>query len=253
MLASARHEIILNQLEHTTTVSIRDLTQLLGVSRETVRKDIDYLAEAAKLQKIRGGATRIRSQEIPMESRAQINISGKRRIANVLADLIPDGSSLFLDNGSSTLAVAQALSQHRSLTVYTNDFAVARQIAPNCQELVFLGGQIDTQEMATIGVETTDQVRQYHADIAVISAGGLSAQALITDFSKDVVSFRAQMLRNGGQRFVIADKEKFGVLGRVAMPVPPKGTCIVTDERPDADVIAAIAQNDLTLRVAGSH
>lgn len=87
-------------------MSTRALTEHLGVTRETVRKDIEYLAERVKLRQIRGGATQIRAQEIPMASRTQLNASGKTRIALALAAQIPDGSSLFLDNGSSTFALA---------------------------------------------------------------------------------------------------------------------------------------------------
>lgn len=250
MLASERHAIILEQIQRDNTVSTRSLTARLGVSRETVRKDIEYLAEQVKLQQVRGGATRIRTQEIPMESRAQINADGKNRIARALAAQIPDGSSLFLDNGSSTFAVAQALHQHSDLIVYTNDFAVAQKIARSCRELVMLGGKVDAQEMATIGIETTEQISQYHVDFTVISAGGLSARTMLTDFSKEAVSFRQQMLLNGTTRFVIADHAKFGVVGQVAMPTPPKGTCIVMDQRPDPEVLNAITQNDLTYQIA---
>ena len=249
MLASERHAIILDQIQRKTTVSTRSLIEHLGVTRETVRKDIEYLAERVKLRQIRGGATQLRTQEIPMASRTHINASGKTRIALALAAQIPDGSSLFLDNGSSTFALAQALHARKGLMVYTNDFAIAQQVAPNCRELIMLGGKVDTQEMATIGIETTEQIGQYHVDFAVISAGGLSARTLLTDFSKEAVSFRTQMLLNGSTRFVIADHAKFGVVGQMAMPTPPKGTCIIMDQRPDPEVLSAITQNGMTFQI----
>jgi DeoR family glycerol-3-phosphate regulon repressor len=88
-----------------------------------------------------------------MASRTQLNASSKTRIALALAAQIPDGSSLFLDNGSSTFALAQALHARMDLMVYTNDFAIAQQIALNCRESIMLGGKVDTQEMATIGIK----------------------------------------------------------------------------------------------------
>ena len=112
-----------------------------------------------------------------------------------------------------------------------------------------LGGKVDTQEMATIGIETTVQISQYHVDFAVVSAGGLSARTLLADFSKEAVSFRTQMLLNGGTRFVIADHAKFGVVGQMAMPTPPKGTCIMMDQRLDPEVLSAITQNGMIFQI----
>ena len=160
MLAPQRHNFILEELDKQTTVSIRTLTQRLGVSRETIRKDIEYLARTAKLEQVRGGATRIRTQEIPMANRSQINPEGKARIGRTLAARIADYSSLFLDNGSSTRAVARALVGHRGLKVYTNDLDVARIIAPSCDELVLIGGRIDPEEMATFGHEAANAVHR---------------------------------------------------------------------------------------------
>lgn len=250
MLATQRHDIILKELDEKTTVSIRGLTETLGVSRETIRKDIEHLAQTAKLEQVRGGATKVRTREVPMADRTQLNAEGKARIARVLADLIPDGSSIFLDNGSSIHALAEALRNHRGLKVYTNDLWVARCLAPTAEDLVVIGGSVDAAEMATFGTEALDQSQRYHVDISVVSAGGLSAQALMTDFSKDGVALRDRILRAGRERYIIADKEKFGVVGQFALPVPPPGTCIVMDQPPEADVLTRIAQSSLTKIIA---
>lgn len=250
LLATQRYALILKELEEKTTVSIRGLTETLGVSRETVRKDIEHLAQTAKLEQVRGGATQVRTREVPMSERTRINAGGKARIARALAGLIPDGASVFLDNGSSMHALAEALRGHDGLRVYTNDIGVAVRLAPTCPELVLIGGRIDSAEMATFGIETVDQTERYHVDIAVVSAGGLTARTLLTDFSKDAVALRDRILRAGQTRYVIADQEKFGVVGQYAMPVPSAGTCIVMDQVPDADVLEAIEKHDLTYFIA---
>ncbi len=240
MLAPQRHALILAQLDKETTVSIRALTQRLGVSRETIRKDIEHLASTAKLEQVRGGATRIRTQEVPMASRSRINADGKARIADTLAARIPDGASIFLDNGSSTRVLAQALAEHRDLSVYTNDLDVARIIAPACADLVAIGGRIDMEEMAAFGIEALEQAARYHVDISVISAGGLSARALLTDFSDEGMSLRAQISRCGQTRYIIADHEKFGVVGQFSLPISAKDTCLVFDQEPPEDLRTAL-------------
>ncbi len=250
MLAPQRHALIMAQLDQETTVSIRALTECLGVSRETIRKDIEHLARTAKLEQVRGGATRIRTQEVPMAVRSQINAEGKARIARTLAARIPHGASIFLDNGSSTRALADALTGHEELSVYTNDLEVARILAQVCANLVLMGGRLDIKEMATFGNEAVEQAAKYHVDISVISAGGLSARAMLTDFSADGVNLRAQISISGQTRYVVADKEKFGVVGQYALAVSPEDTCLVLDRDPPDDLRAALQSHELTYFVA---
>lgn len=251
MLAPQRHRLILEQLDKDTTVSIRALTQRFGVSRETIRKDIEHLARTAKLEQVRGGATRIRTQEVPMADRSQINAEGKARIARTLAARIPQGASIFLDNGSSTQVLARALTEHSGLSVYTNDLEVARILAPVCANLVLIGGRINTEEMATFGSEALEQASRYHVDISVISAGGLSARALLTDFSEEGVNLREQISRCGQTCYVIADQEKFGVVGQYALAIPLESTCLILDEEPREDLRAALQSQKLAFLVAG--
>ncbi len=250
MLAPQRHALILAQLDKETTVSIRALTQKIGVSRETIRKDIDYLAQTAKLQQVRGGATRIRTQEVPMASRSQINAEGKARIARAIAARIPTGASVYLDNGSSTRALAHALAGHSGLRVFTNDLEVASIIAPACENLVMVGGRIDTEEMATFGSEALAQVTQHHVDVSVISAGGLSARALLTDFSDEGMRLRAQMSLCGQTRYVIADHEKFGVVGQFSLTIPADGLCFVFDQDPPDELHSALHTQKIQYIVA---
>lgn len=251
MLATERHAIILERLDQKPTVSIRALTEQLGVSRETVRKDIELLAQDNKLEKIRGGATKIRTSELPITRRSKLNIQGKLLIAQYLASQIPNGASMFLDNGSSVLALAKALAHHSGLIVYTNDLKVAEVIAPATAELVIIGGRVDVTEMAVQGIEALDNVARYRADFAIVSAGGLSGAAFLTDFSREASSMRHLMLSQSQQPIILADSEKFGVVGHVVFAPPPKSTRIVTDTAPDEAIQRAISDRGYHLNIAG--
>ncbi|WP_380058098.1 DeoR/GlpR family DNA-binding transcription regulator [Falsihalocynthiibacter sp. SS001] len=250
MLMSERHAIILKELEQHPTISIRTLTTSLGVSRETIRKDIELLAQENKLKQVRGGATQVRTREFPMARRSQLNMNGKDRIASCIADQIPNGISLILDNGSSVLAVARALSGHQDLIVYTNDLRVAEVIAPATRELTVLGGRVDPAEMAVFGIEALEHLNRYRADFAIVSAGGLSSDAFLTDFNREASGLRHQMLCNAQTGFVLADSSKFEAVGHVLFPPVPKGTRIVTDEEPSAAIRRCVSQNGVELLIA---
>jgi len=124
LLAEDRHRLILRRLDENGSVAIRTLARELGVSRETIRRDIDRLATRGGFRKTRGGAVAFAPVEATDTERGMVNALAKRAIGERAAALVRDGASLILDSGTTTRAVAQALSTRRNLTVYTNDLAI---------------------------------------------------------------------------------------------------------------------------------
>lgn len=237
MLAPERHAIILREVSRQPAVSIRSLTERLGVSRETVRKDIEQLAQENKLNQVRGGATSIRTQEPPMADRSLTNPEGKARIGDCVAGMIPDGSSVIIDNGSTTLAAARALAaQRRDLTVYTNDLTIASVLSPAVSEITLLGGRLDFSENATLGLDTLDHLGRYHAEFALIGVGGLSARGGFTDFSLEAANLRHLMMQRAQNPLILADCSKFGVVGQVAMKPLLRPVTLVVDATVPTDI-----------------
>jgi DeoR/GlpR family transcriptional regulator of sugar metabolism len=237
MLQSIRHAIILREIGLQPAVSTRQLTEILGVSRETVRKDIEHLAKDNHLTQIRGGATSIRSSEYPLAEREMINHDGKLRIAKRIATSIPDGSSIIIDNGSSTLAVAQQLAVLRkNLVVYTNDLKIVEILEHAAKEFVLLGGVYDLNERATFGLDTIAQLSQYRAEIALVAAGGISAKALFTDFSREAADLRNIMVNLAERPIILVDKSKFNVVGKVVLRPLPANAEVVFDCAPPEDI-----------------
>ncbi len=251
MLPSQRHQIILSRVSDQPAVTIRELTQSLGVSRETVRKDIEHLAQSNRLLQVRGGAMRIRTAEPPSHKRATTNREGKARIGTHVAAMIGDGSSLFIDNGSTTLAVALALArQRRDLIVYTNDLKIAEIIAPAAREITILGGRLDVAEAATFGLVTLENLSHYRAEYALIGGGGVSARALFTDFSREAAEMRLRMMQQAEEALILADSSKFGEVGQVALGPLPEGVRMVSEIAPPRDIAAALGAASVEVEVA---
>ncbi|NVO56633.1 DeoR/GlpR transcriptional regulator [Rhodobacteraceae bacterium B1Z28] len=234
MLPSERHAIILEEVSRQPAVSIRSLTERLGVSRETVRKDIEQLAQENKLNQVRGGATSVRTHEPPMADRTQTNREGKERIGAYVASTIPDGASVIIDNGSTTLAAAHALAAaRRDLVIYTNDLTIASILEPAAATVTLLGGRLDFSENATMGLDTLDHLSRYNAEYALIGVGGISARALFTYFSLEGANLRNMMIERSQRPFLLADSSKFNVVGQVAMkPLSMDVTLVVDSELP---------------------
>ncbi len=251
MLANERHSLIVEEVSRKSVVSIRNLTELLGVSRETVRKDIEYLSKKGKLNQVRGGAMRVLDWEPPIADRIQANPEGKAAIADMVVDRIGDGASVLIDSGSTTLVAAEQLAKARkALTIYTNDLKIALTLGPVAKEVVLLGGRMDLRENAVFGLEAIECLSRYRAEFALIGIGGLSVKGLVTDFSRETAALRERMMANCETAFVLADSSKFGAISRVSLSVPPHAT-VLSDRAPDEDLSAALVESSIRLSIAG--
>ncbi|MEO8133454.1 MAG: DeoR/GlpR family DNA-binding transcription regulator [Betaproteobacteria bacterium] len=237
MLIEKRRQVILDRLVRDGAVGIAALASALGVSRETVRRDLNAMAGRQLLKKTHGGALAQRSAEPSLTTRKDVNTAGKRRIGAAAARLVPDGASLIIDCGSTTQALAQSLLAHRRLIIYTNDLTVARTLSRRNGNVVhLLGGQLLEHEDATTGWETATQVSQYHVDIAFVGVGGIADDGTITDYQRDGAELRSRMLAAARLPVLLADRTKFGATKPVTVGNLDKVRRLITDLAPAAGV-----------------
>lgn len=253
MLASERHSKILNQVSEKSAVSIRNLSLEMGVSRETIRKDIEILSSLNKVEKVRGGAVKIRTSEASFAIRSDRNRTGKAAIAKYVSQIIPDGASIIIDSGSTTQAAALELAKNcKDLLVYTNDLVVARILAGASRDLVMLGGRVSPHELATHGHETIMGLQRYRTEFALIGVGGLSAEAGLTDFNFEGAALRNTMLSHAQQPLLLADHTKFGIIGQVALDQPPTNARLVVDIAPPDEILSAQAALGEQIDIVGA-
>lgn len=249
LLAPQRHALILEDISKSNSVSIRALSDKLDVSRETIRKDIEHLSERNELTQVRGGAVRVQTVEPHISSRASTNPEGKNKIANIAVNLIPDGSSIIIDNGSTTQAIARALLwHHKDLVIYTNDLKIAEILIPTAREIIVLGGRVDPNELATHGLETIESLSKYRTQFSFVSAGGLNANDLFSDFTHEAAALRSCMLSHAEQPILVVDQNKFGAIGQVKLSPIPVATKVITDTEPPISIVEALEMQSLNLR-----
>ncbi|MDH5531776.1 MAG: DeoR/GlpR family DNA-binding transcription regulator, partial [Paracoccaceae bacterium] len=172
-MLSKRHSEILKILEAEGTASISALADQLGVSLETVRRDVRPLTETGRIVRIHG-AVGLAGQigEAPFQKRMRENAAAKQIIAKALATTIRDGDSLMLDTGTTTSYVARELMGHRRLTVITNSSDIARTLATvNGNRVYMAGGELRSDSGAAFGKSALDFVARFTVNHAVISAG----------------------------------------------------------------------------------
>lgn len=231
---------------------IQSLASALEVSDETIRRNIRRLAEDGLVEKLHGGARLVeRVDEADLETRLLENIPGKRRIAQRVAAMVPDGASLFLDVGSTTSFIADALQARSRLSVFTNSLAVAWKLATrNGNRVFFAGGELRPSDGGTFGPEALDFLEYFTADLAIISATGLCPDRgfLLADLSE--ARLARKMVDRAARVIVAADSRKFHRLAPVSLGDPSQIDHLVCDEAPPEVIRAAAEGWGITVTVA---
>lgn len=253
MTQSKRHGDILRLLRDEGTVTIAELASRLGVSQETVRRDVRPLAGDGSIVKMHGAVALAASGgEAPFERRMRENAAAKRAIARAVAPTIADGDSVMLDTGTTTSFLARELLGHRRLTIVTNSSDIARTLATvNGNRVYMAGGELRSDSGAAFGVSALEFVAQFTVDHAVISAGAVDA-AGIMDYDLEEAEFARTVLGRGQRTLVVTDRSKFGRQGLVRVCGFEAFGELYADAPPPPDIADALAAASCAVVVAPS-
>lgn len=213
LIPAERQSRIVDLVSQRPAVGIAELTRLLKVSHMTVRRDIRSLEEAGRVIAIAGGvrlADPTVSREAPHAAKAALNRAAKAAIGAAAARLVPPGASIYLDAGTTILALAARLARRDDLTIVTNDFAVMELLSSQGGSVLHhTGGLVDRENRSAIGDNAARAIRAFQFDIAFISTSSFSNAGLsVTDPGKGVVKEAA--VASAASSVLLADSSKFG-------------------------------------------
>jgi len=250
-MLTKRHGAILKLLEGRGSLSVSALSQELGVSTETARRDIRALVDAGAAVRVHG-AVGLAGQigEAPFERRMRENATAKRTIAQAMANRIADGDSLMIDTGTTTSFLARELLGHRRLTVVTNSSDIARTLATVNGNRVFMaGGELQGDSGASLGASALDFISRFAVDHAIISAGAIDESGIM-DFDLREAEFARAVLACGKHRLVISDASKFARRGFIRVAGFDQIDTIVTDQAAPEDVGSAMDEANVSVSLA---
>lgn len=250
-LAPRRHGEILRRLTADGTVSITELADFFDVSRQTIRRDLKHLADRGQLDLVHGGATLFEPTEAAFTERREENADAKAAIGRAAAGLVRDGMVVFLDSGTTTLAVAQALSERKNLTICTTSLSIALLMCR--QPLVrvhMLGGEIDPDEEAAVGIDALEAISHFRVDVAFLGGGGLSPDGEVTDFTRNGAEQRSRMAATASKAYFVLDSSKFGRLTPLRIPRFELAAGVIVDRRPSEAMVEALERRGPSLVVA---
>ncbi|WP_128255420.1 DeoR/GlpR family DNA-binding transcription regulator [Falsirhodobacter deserti] len=231
-----RHKLIRQKLGVSGRVSISDLVRDTGVTRETLRADLEEMAAAGDILRVRGGAVIAPAPDDPeasFQTRIQDHPAEKLAIGREAARLLPRGASLLIDAGSTTAAFARSLSARPDLRILTNSLHVARRLAAS-HDTLLLGGVPDKAGQGVYGELTLAQLRRFRVDVAVISPVAIDAAAGLTNFDLREAELASAMFEAAERRMALAHAAKLGHRSRVSIAPLEALDWLVTDRLPPA-------------------
>jgi len=244
------------------TASIEALAERFGVTLQTVRRDVQLLADAGLLARFHGGVRLAEAapgnasttENIAYRQRQQLNAPAKQAIAEAVAAAVPDGASLFLNIGTTTEAVARALLRHRGLRVVTNNLNVAAILAdnPDC-EVIVAGGTVRHRDRGIIGETTVEFIGQFRLDIGLVGISGIEPDGTLTDYDLREVKVAQAIMRASRQVWLAADHSKFGRSAMVALGPISLVQRLFTDAPPPPPFDTLLAEAGVHCSVAGAE
>lgn len=215
MLKKERQAFILQQLNVHNKVISADLCVQLGVSEDTVRRDLQELSDEGALLKVHGGALS-KSFHFRLQSAPVYHESEKKNIADKAVSLISDGMIVLLSGGTTIRQLVNSLPPSLNATFVTTSVPIALELLNHPgSEVIFVGNKLDKNTQTAIGAEVAKKLSGIRADLCFLGTNSIDVKAGITDSEWEIIEMKQSMIASADQLISIAISEKLNVAQRL--------------------------------------
>ena len=238
------------------SATVEHRADTLGVTLQTVRRDVQRLADEGLLARFHGGV-RVPSstvENIAYRQREVLNAPGKASIARAVAAAVPNGCSLILNIGTTVEAVARELVNHSGLRVITNNLNVAGILSanPNC-EVIVVGGVVRARDRGIVGEAAMDFIRQFKVDIALIGISAIEPDGSLRDFDFREVKVSQSIIAHAREVWLAVDSSKFTRSAMVEVAPLSASDRLFSDAIPPDPVPQLLADAQVRFELASSY
>ena len=232
--SNARQESILELISADGRIAVEELAERFAVTPQTIRRDLNELAAARRLTRVHGGAIVASGIEnLAYDVRRDTASEAKERIGAVAASMIEHGSSLFINLGTTTEAVARALARHTGLLVVTNNFNVAGALYANEGiKVIMAGGSMRSSDGGIVGQAAAAAMSGFKMDLAVIGTSAIDEEGVLLDYDVREVQVSRAIIENARRVMLVADAGKFARLAPIRIARMSEIDLLVTDRLP---------------------
>jgi DeoR family transcriptional regulator, fructose operon transcriptional repressor len=252
LIPEDRRRVIATLVREQGSVRGSELVELLGVTDETIRRDLSVLAESGAVRRARGGAVAVRpTDEASTDVRLREHASEKIAIGAFAAEMVADGTRVILDSGTTTLCLARSLGHVRNLTVVTTAVTHAAELLGRPDTTVVMtGGVVRPMTFGATGELAVATLREVHVDQVFLAIHSVSAIGGLTYPSFEEVETKRAMIAAGDRVILVADHSKFGRETFVRVAPITAVHAIVTTPGIDPDEAARIRDLGIELFIA---
>lgn len=252
MIPAQRQQIILSTLAKREIVSIAELTETLGVSHMTVRRDIQSLENEGRVVLVSGGVRLAEYIETEPSRKVKKALQSREKslIAQVAATLVPPSATVYLDAGTTCLAIATELAQRDDITVLTNDFAVVSYLMESSQcELYHTGGYVLRKNESCVGESAARFISSLNIDIGFISASSWDMFYISTP-TESKVPVKQAVVSASARRILVSDSTKYGKVGFFKAISMKDIDVVITDNNLDPHVRKTMTASGVEILIA---
>ena len=249
-----RYDKLLAMIGARGHMRIDELAALLGVSQQTIRRDIRRLSGEGFLSRYHGGAAQPSSAiNVALEQREVAHVAAKRAIAEAIAARVADRSTVFLASGTTVEYVARALDARNDLRVITTSLRVAGLLYTRRDfDVMVPGGRLRPQNAGIVGPRAEEFLRGFRADTLVMSAGAVDPDGTLLEYDVDEVAVMRIMMANARQVCLAVDHTKFYSSVSVKLASATEIDVLFTDAAPPVPLAALLAQQQVEVVVAAA-
>jgi DeoR/GlpR family transcriptional regulator of sugar metabolism len=241
VLVAERRGLFLDRLRSDRKLVAKDLAAELGISEDSVRRDLRDLAAAGLCQRVYGGAVPVSPALADYAARSTVEPDSKQRVAAAAAGLIRAGDRVILDGGTTTLAVVRALPRNLSATVITHSPTIAAALIEHPRiEILLLGGRIYKHSAVACGAAAAEAARGISADAFLLGVTGVHPRDGLTTGDAEEAAMKRTLAGRAADTYVLASAEKIGMTSPYKVLGLSQVSGVVTDTPPDDRVIREI-------------
>ncbi len=239
---SVRQAAIVELIEKDGRATVEELADKFDASQETLRRDLNALAEEGRVRKVHGGAVKVSlAREGSFEERLKRNLRAKQEVAEKVAKIVRPGQTVMIDTGTGTLTCADTLARVRDLTVITNSTKIADTIsrAQNGSRAVLLGGSYSPDNSQTIGPQTCAEIGKYRTDHVILTISALDSLGAY-DFQEEEAQVARAMIEHANNLTLVADHSKLGKSSTFKVCEIGRISRLVLEANPEPELLASL-------------
>ena len=250
MKQSLRHQQIIDLVTQTGYISTEELVNVFNVTSQTIRRDLNELAEQGLIRRHHGGAASPSSIEnSDYQERKYFFSKEKQAIAQRVASLIKNGSSLFIDIGSTPEAVAHALLQHQNLRIVTNNLNAAHILMEKSDfDITIAGGNL-RDDGGIIGEATVAFLSQFRLDYGILGISAIDEDGTLLDYDFHEVQVKRVLINASRKVFLPVDHSKFNRHAIVRLGSIGDLDVLLTDSQPSEKITQLLKQHNVQLEI----